>query len=83
MHTTRKITNPGITMLSLNLDTSDAKGNRQSLILAPRQVIEVSDEQFQSRELQKLKGSGYIVDMTAAEDRRKQREVQKGTFPGF
>lgn len=80
----RKITNPGRTQLSINLDTTK-DGQRESLILAPRQVVELTEEQFQSREVRKLHGYGYITDMTAADARRKERVAQQkaGRFPGF
>lgn len=81
---TRKITNPGRTLLSINLDTSK-NGSRESLVLAPRQVVELTEEQFNSREVRKLRDAGYVVDMTAAASRRKEREAQQkaGRFPGF
>ena len=60
----RKITNPGSTMLSFNFDTKK-NNKRESGILVPRQIMTITEEQFNSREVQKLRKRGLIVDMTA------------------
>ena len=72
----REITNPGKTMLSFNYDTIK-NGKRESGILIPRQIMAITEEQFNSHEVRKLRARGLIVDMTAAEARRKQREAEQ------
>jgi hypothetical protein len=63
-------------MCTVNLDTKDAKGIRESLLLQPRQQKEVTLSQFRSAELQKLIGARFIVDVTAAHEKRAQREAE-------
>lgn len=66
------------TMLSINLDTVDEGGVRESIILQPRKTREVWESQFRSRELQKLLSAKMIVDVTASEERRVRREREMG-----
>lgn len=63
-------------MCTLNLDTKNAKGIRESLVLQPRQRVEVTLSQFRSAEMQKLIGARFIVDVTAAHEKRAQREAE-------
>lgn len=67
--------------LSINLDTMSDSRKRESLNIPPRGQREVTDEQFRSRELQKLLGARFLVDVTAASERRKQREKERGISP--
>ena len=67
--------------LSINLDTMTADRKRESLCVAPRVQREVTDTQFRSRELQKLLKARFLVDVTAAGERRKQREKARGIEP--
>lgn len=66
----RKIMSISPRMMSMNLDTTGANGRRESLHLSPKQVVEVTESQFRSMELQKLLGAKFIVDMTAAMAKR-------------
>lgn len=63
-------------MFTMNLDTKNAKGIRESLLLQPRQRIEITESQFRSAELQKLLGARFLVDVTAAHEKRAQREAE-------
>lgn len=74
----RKYMNISPTMHSVNLDTCDAKGRRESLIITPRQVVEIYESQARSREFQKLVGAKFIVDVTAAGIKREQRAREMG-----
>ena len=67
--------------LSINLDTMSADRRRESVNIPPRSQREVTDEQFRSRELQKLLNAKYLVDVTAASERRRQREKERGINP--
>ena len=68
--------------LSINLDTMSDSRKRESLNIPPRVQREVTDDQFRSRELQKLLKARFLVDVTAASERRKQREKERGFTPG-
>jgi len=46
--------------LSLNLDSMDSAGNLKSLHIGARKEVEVSEEDLQSRELQKMLDKGYL-----------------------
>jgi hypothetical protein len=63
-------------MCTVNLDTKNTKGIRESLILQPRQRIEITESQFRSAELRKLLDARFIVDVTAAHEKRAQREAE-------
>jgi hypothetical protein len=67
--------------LSINLDTMGASRKRDSLGIPPRHQVEVTDEQFNSRELQKLLKAKFLVDVTAASERRRKREQELGKKP--
>jgi len=59
-------------MLCVNLDTVDEKGRRVALILMDREKTrELSDEEYRSREVQKLVARGDLKDVSAIEARRK------------
>ena len=73
----RKVMNISSGMQSVNLDTMK-NGKRESAHLRPREVVELSDEQFRSAELQKLVRARFVVDVTAAEERRVRREGEMG-----
>ncbi|HUU59213.1 MAG TPA: hypothetical protein VMZ50_06700 [Phycisphaerae bacterium] len=80
---TREIMNICPHGLSINLDTMTADRKRESLHLRPRERRTVTLNQFNSRELQKLMDPKqgrcrYLVDVTAAGERRKQREKELG-----
>lgn len=75
---TRVIMNISPTCLTVNLDTMSPDRRRESLCVGPREQREVTDEQFRSRELQKLLGAKFFVDVTAAGDRRRKREQELG-----
>ena len=74
---TRTLMNVSQGMRAMNLDTM-AGGKRESLLLSPREQREVTEEQFRSREVQKLLAARLLVDMTAAGERRKKREQELG-----
>lgn len=74
----RRIMNISPTMMTANLDTVDSKGNRESLIMTPREARDVTLSQFNSTELQKLLSAKLIVSITAANERRVQREREMG-----
>jgi hypothetical protein len=65
----RRVMSVSPRMMTMNLDTT-ANGRRESLHLAPKQVVEVTESQFRSMELQKLLGAKFLVDMTAAVAKR-------------
>ena len=79
----REIMNVCTHGLAINLDTMSAGRKRESLHLRPRERRVVTMSQFNSRELQKLLDPKrgrckYLVDVTAAGERRKQREQELG-----
>jgi hypothetical protein len=51
---------------------------RQSLHLKPREVGKVTEEQWKSRRIQKLLNAKFLIDKTAAHEKRKQREKELG-----
>jgi hypothetical protein len=73
----RRVAVPGHMMQSINLDTADKLGRRESLVLAPRAPVEITEAQYRSREFQKLLARGYVVDLTAADERRKEIEARQ------
>lgn len=78
---TRTVMNISKGCLSINLDTMSSTRQRESLCIPPRDQREVTDEQFRSRELKKLLKAKFLVDVTAASERRKQREKERGINP--
>lgn len=78
---TRTVMNISRGALSINLDTMSSDRKRESLNVPPRVQREVTAEQFRSRELQKLLGARFLVDVTAASERRKKREQELGIEP--
>ncbi len=78
---TRVLMNLSRGSLSINLDTMTASRKRESLFLPPRCECEVTDEQFRSREVQKLLKAKFLVDVTAAGERRRKRERELGIEP--
>lgn len=77
MGSSRTLMNVSQGMRVMNLDTM-ARGKRESLLLSPRESREVTEEQFKSREVQKLLAARLLVDVTAAGERRKKREQELG-----
>jgi hypothetical protein len=65
-----KLMNVSLTQQVANLDTTRSNGDRESAIWIPRQEIELSDAQFNSREVQKLLGAKLLIDRTAMAARR-------------
>lgn len=78
---TRTLMNISKGNLSINLDTMSPERKRESLNVPPREQRVVTDEQFRSREVQKLLKAKFMVDVTAASERRKQREKERGITP--
>ncbi len=74
----RKIMSISPRMMTMNLDTVGPDGQRQSLHLAPKQQVEVTESQFRSTELQKLLGARFIVDVSAAVEKRLNEERRLG-----
>jgi hypothetical protein len=60
----RRIMSISPRMISMNLDTTSG-GVRESLHIVPKQILEVSESQFGSAEVQKLLAAKFIVDATA------------------
>lgn len=59
-------------MLCMNLDTVDEKGRRVALILMDREKTRaLTEEEYRSREVQKLVARGDLKDVSAIEARRK------------
>ena len=59
-------------MLCANLDTMDEKGRRAALILMDRErTRELTEEEYRSREVQKLLRKGDLKDVSAIDERRK------------
>jgi hypothetical protein len=79
MKPTKEVMNISLGMLHINLDTMDPKTRkRQSLHLKPREVGAITEEQWRSRRIQKLLKAKFLVDKTAAHEKRKQREQELG-----
>lgn len=74
----RKIMSISPRMMTMNLDTFGPTGQRQSLHLKPKQVMEITESQFQSVELQKLLGAKFIVDVSSATEKRRGIEKSMG-----
>jgi hypothetical protein len=64
----RRIMSISPRMVSMNLDTK-ASGSRESLHMAPKQIVEITEAQFGSAELQKLLAAKFIVDISATKRR--------------
>ena len=79
MQATREVMNISLGMLHINLDTMNKKTRkRESLHLKPREVGTLTDEQFRSRRIKKLLDAKFLIDKTAAHEKRKQREKELG-----
>ena len=73
---TRQIMNISPTMQTMNLATSNEKGVRESIHMKPRDIRELSLDQFNSPEVQKLLSARLLVSVTAANEKRLQREKE-------
>ncbi len=79
MQATREVMNISLGMLHINLDTMNKQTRkRESLHLKPREVGTLTEEQWRSRRIQKLLNARFLVDKTAAHEKRKQRERELG-----
>lgn len=65
------------TMQSVNMGL-DAKGRPVSFIFHPKQMVEITETQFRSREVQKLLGAKFLTDVTASHEKRAAREKEMG-----
>lgn len=81
MASNRVVMNISRGCLSINLDTMSSDRKREGLCVPPRVQQEMTAEQFRSREIQKLLKAKFLVDVTAANERRKQREEARGITP--
>jgi len=61
----RKLMSISPRQISMNLDTIRG-GRRESLHMASKQIVEISESQFNSAEVQKLLAAKFIVDITAS-----------------
>ena len=61
----RKIMSISPRQISMNLDTY-AGETRGSLHMRSKQIVEISEAQFNSAEVQKLLAAKFIVDITAS-----------------
>lgn len=77
---THKLMNISKTPLHFDLDTVGEDKKRETFHCGPRETREVSEAQFQSVRIQRLLSGPkpFLVDVTASEAKRLQREKELG-----